>query len=228
MGKSKSPLTNAQRARMMASIARKARQPTGGRPRLEGDRYDCGKLKPPPPNERVIAMRRHMLGNPSARVGQLAVAENAVDLAHARGWLTPNQREAINAYRELYVTAGPAFAASVLKMKVADMNRSGGGGRAVDTAQRIVQHVDRGHPGARDDLRTIWGMLKPYPARQEALNAIALRSEWPRWMVDAIRRGEEPDGRAKGDLVQALGVVQSVLGMMRTGRTHPFGEAVAA
>lgn len=238
-------LSNAQRAKIEASQSARSQ----GRPRKEGDRYPCGKLKPDTgPNLRVVELRQLMLGNDKATGYKLAAAENPLDLAVARGWLTEAHRDTINAYRTLYTIAGPSWAASVLKFKVADLNRSGGGALAINSPATIARYALTGSPRARDDLRSVWAQLRPYAARQEALNAVALRSEWPAWMITALRLvtsdGDPAEpvlfghrfwldvaakcvvGRGRRDLVSACNVVRGVLGM--DGRTHPFGEPLAA
>ena len=56
----------------------------GGRPRQEGERYECGKLKPPAPNEKVLAFREAVASNRTR-------AENPLDTMLENGWITHDQ-----------------------------------------------------------------------------------------------------------------------------------------
>jgi hypothetical protein len=90
---------------------------TAGRPRKEGDRYPSGKLKPPLPNQRVIAERRILLGG----AGDISKAENPLDLMLARGWITEDEHRAGRAYAFLYIKAG----IDLPRLKTADLRESG-------------------------------------------------------------------------------------------------------
>lgn len=76
-----------------------------GRPRSNGARYDCGKLMPPGPNDRVVAARRALLGegDASAKV-DLSKAENALDLLLERNWLSEDRHRAARRYGAMWVT----------------------------------------------------------------------------------------------------------------------------
>lgn len=71
-----------------------------GRPRKEGDRHPCGKLKPQAaePNARVLEIRRAMGGEGR----DLATAEDPVALALARGWLSESQARAADEFVRRY------------------------------------------------------------------------------------------------------------------------------
>ena len=75
-----------------------------GRPRKAGDRSPCGKLRPQPqvPNQKVIAMRRAMLGAKDGDAVDLSKAENPMDLAFERGWLTERRHRAGQLFANLY------------------------------------------------------------------------------------------------------------------------------
>ena len=76
----------------------------GGRPRKEGERYPSGQLKPPGPNERVIALRTALLtgGNLGSGPVDITKAENALDLALVRGWITEDRHRGAHRYAGLF------------------------------------------------------------------------------------------------------------------------------
>lgn len=72
----------------------------GGRPRKTGARHSCGKLvQAVEPNARVVEGRKAMLGSLKA---DLSVAEDAMRLALAHGWLTEQQHRAGETYARDY------------------------------------------------------------------------------------------------------------------------------
>ena len=75
-----------------------------GRPRKAGDRYPGGKLKPQSqiPNQKVIALRRAMLGAKDGDAVDLSKAENPMDLAFERGWVTERRHRAGQLFANLY------------------------------------------------------------------------------------------------------------------------------
>lgn len=74
-----------------------------GRPRKAGDRYPSGKLKPDvKPNSRVVAMRRALLGAKDGEAVDLTKAENPMDLALERGWMTERRHRAGQLFANLY------------------------------------------------------------------------------------------------------------------------------
>lgn len=77
----------------------KHRRKSPGRPRKSGDRKPCGRLRQvaPEPNSYVLERRRALAG-PGVAV---EAAENPLDLAHARGWLTERQHRAGAAYARI-------------------------------------------------------------------------------------------------------------------------------
>ncbi len=74
------------------------------RSKTDAPRYPNGRLKPPEPNAKVITERRRILGlshDAPATADELRRAENAVDVALARGWITGAQHRAVQAYAHL-------------------------------------------------------------------------------------------------------------------------------
>jgi hypothetical protein len=83
------------RTRLRAALA-------AGRPRKEGERYACGRLKPPKPNARVVAERTRLLGTDQG----LERAEAPLDVALARGWIGEAHHRTAGQLRRLYARAG--------------------------------------------------------------------------------------------------------------------------
>lgn len=74
-----------------------------GRPRKSGERYPGGKLKPQNgPNAKVVAMRRALLGANDGEDVDLTMAENPMDLAFARGWISEPRHRAGKLFANLY------------------------------------------------------------------------------------------------------------------------------
>lgn len=75
-----------------------------GRPRKEGVRHPAGKLvQKVEPNEKVVDLRRAMVG-PKGRLG---AAENPMDLALERGWLSEDLHKAGVMYANLWRRSHP-------------------------------------------------------------------------------------------------------------------------
>ena len=66
-------------------------------------RYANGRLKPPGPNERVVEMRRALLtgGRETDAPVDITKAENALDVALARGWITEERHRATQRFASL-------------------------------------------------------------------------------------------------------------------------------
>lgn len=69
-----------------------------GRPREEGDRYPGGRLKPPKPNARVTAHREALMGSST----DLASADDPLDFALAKGWITERLHKAGRSFQRAY------------------------------------------------------------------------------------------------------------------------------
>lgn len=92
-----------------------------GRPRGKGDRYASGDLKPQKvePNKRVVEIRRELLGVAEGETFDLSKAENALDIALARDWISVDHhmaarqfemmcRRALTSIPDMKVSADPA------------------------------------------------------------------------------------------------------------------------
>lgn len=110
-----------------------------GRPRHTGPRHANGRLMPPGPNEHVIASRRALLGvtDPATENVDLSKAENALDLALARGWISPARHRAARTYAQLWNAHARRVLGAIPDMKVthsAQSSLSGGDGEGARTA----------------------------------------------------------------------------------------------
>ena len=197
-----------------------------GRPKQDGERYSNGRLKPRPPNPKVIEMRKALMGN--AKV-DLSKASDPVDLAHSRGWLTDGEHRAAKKLEQLYQMAGfgpprmngnglsevqPALdidARSFATMPDKD---------AVAIWDKVfsseADEVDREQQGAAA-MRLWCSIMKELstPVREE-LFSVCIASSWPQWVVFmASDRPLTPNVSARRDrLIQGLGAVRQAV--MRT------------
>jgi len=186
----------------------KARRPLGaalpssraGRPRLAGERYANGRLKPVGPNAVVLARRRALLGDPAARGKALAAAENALDLMLARGWLSKDEHQAAQAYGQLHRRA-----------------QMGLPGMKTSNPERVGEGRGMGGPGPVDPaallrLSQIWKSLAARPAARGLLVELCVLKAWPAFVIEAVAGDPKAmSGRARKDLAAALTVVQAVL-----------------
>lgn len=176
-----------------------------GRPRKSGDRYPSGKLKPDvKPNARIVAMRRALLGAREGDNVDLSKTEHPLDLALARGWLTQERYDAAQLFIRLYrgirfpvmaVSRDPSDLGVLSKedralvgeklnwanMPSADVNRLFDAvvmsARPTTAAPRPAEPL----PQVPEQLREIWGALKPEQARE--LFSVCVLGHWPQWVV---------------------------------------------
>ena len=108
-----------------------------GRPRHTGPRHANGRLLPPGPNERIVAARYALLGVDADTKVDLSKAENALDLALARGWISPARHRAARTYAQLWNAHARRVLGAIPDMKVAHSAQSslgGGDGEGARTA----------------------------------------------------------------------------------------------
>lgn len=179
----------------VASKRRGALNPKSDRPR-----YPCGSVKPPGPNEVVVAYRRLLLDNPKAHGYALRGAENAVDLMLARGWLPSVLHENAAAFRRLYLAAFPPLPG--LRTVQVDEAPTGGEWTLDRVHERIIRSDNPdGNPAAMDRLRAIWRAVSLVPgARSELIALCLLPGYWPPWLIAMIEKRRltpaEREGRA--------------------------------
>lgn len=159
-----------------------------GRPRQPGNRYPSGKLKPPEPNAVVVALRRANLPGDRA---DLTKAENAIDLALARGWLTEDQTRAAWAYHQLHRKAGnelPTLKIQNLDKIAKAFDPSLGSGGAADLCRDL-------HASMTADERAM-------------LFEVCVLLSWPQWVVQRCAgHFDTAWERKRNVLVSALDVV---------------------
>jgi len=183
-----------------------------GRTRKEGPRFKSGKLIPEriEPNSVVIERRRILTGIPAdvaltaAHVPALKAAENPLDLALFRGWITKKEHEAGEALILLYRKAGM----DLPDIRVQDLNR-----------------VAKGHSEGLGDaskmreLRKIAEALHCWPKCRAQVFAVCILHEWPKWMIDKVTTGcRGYDGVGRVQLGTGLRIIGKVVGLVEQGR----------
>jgi hypothetical protein len=211
MGKGSKPHRTAKKRRKSTGFAQVGHS-RSGRPRKDGERYANGRLKPAGPNERVLAQRRALLGEPEAGVGQLKAAENPLDLMLARRWVTPDLHQAGRNFAALHALAR----LSLPPVRTSD----------IETNVRAISQA-RTDPVAIWRLNEVWAQLA-----QDARNAlieVCVLEAWPPWLIGAARAGEPEIQRAllasrrRRALEEGLAAVAEVL-----ARPTPAGLAAGS
>lgn len=171
-----------------------------GRPRKAGPRHPSGKLVQDKvePNERIVSIRRAMLGAAEGDKVDITKAENALDLALERGWLSedrhrtaqtiaqlhrmadyPSPRQPVSRAEEATVRSGVEMLQAISSMPQAevaaiwDAAMEGPGGKPADLADR----ADR----ARNKLRLVWAAVSPEERR--ILHEDCIMRSWPQWVI---------------------------------------------
>lgn len=212
----------------------------GGRPRQEGERYANGRLKPPGPNQIIVARRK-------AICDDVTMATCPLDASYARGWISKEEHAAGRAFIAIHVRAGfqgPGLA-SVRDMSLptgsADELRANW--RDMKTAEVMAIKWSTLSP---KEIAAIWDSalrdLGRYadPARAEEFSADAnrkwrsihaslttlqrlrvdefcIRETWPRWFLDRANgnmRGHFEDERST--LIEGLRIIGRALEKPRT------------
>jgi hypothetical protein len=153
-----------------------------GRQLQPGARYPGGKLKVATPvddgapNERMLEVRRAMLAKPNAALIDLRRAENPLDLAIARGWITPTEHTAGVLLAGIYAQAGIGLP----RLRTQDLAREIRGGQSSGdgTDKRTVK--------AMDDLKDCAKALQGWPKCTAAMIDVCVLGEWPAWMIARI------------------------------------------
>lgn len=161
----------------------KVAAPTG-RPRLEGPRQACGRLKPPTPNPVVVAQRRVLLSKPDAKGVGLRDAENALDLLLARGWLPVTLHHAAREFRSLYAATFPRLP----DLRVSAVEEApGADDHPLERGVRLALMVPQdGDPVAMAVLRAVWRVLAQRPGTGQALVEVLQPGFWPGWLVAMV------------------------------------------
>ena len=173
MGKGSKPHRNARRTRARKALGAHLPSSKAGRPRAAGERYASGRLKPAGPNLRVVAERRALLGVADAKGQALKAAENALDLALARGWLSKELRQAAEDYAALHRRS----ALGLTPIRTSNPEQGPGGSRAPRAAD--AQALYR--------LSHIWQALAATPSVRRTLVEVCVLGAWPKWVIDAAK-----------------------------------------
>lgn len=155
-----------------------------GRPAKVGtERFKCGKPRPESiePNQIVIGYRSIMAGGDTRAA--IAAAENPLDLAKHRGWITDAEHKAGEELAQLYRRSGM----DLPQMRVQDLARVAKG------------HSEAmGNAGAMERLRRLAERYRPWPRAHAAVLAVCVLNEWPEWMLDRLAGRGDPQGRVVG------------------------------
>jgi hypothetical protein len=204
----------------------------GGRPRADGERYPCGKLRPPAPNPKVVAERQALLG----AGGDLTRASHPLDLALARGWITERHHRAGTRYASLYRRARLGAPdregqGRIEEMREAetDSGRFSGMTDAAITAafDRVFDEeggldADLDAAGAGAAWRKANAAMTA--AEQSEVFLVCVRASWPQWIIQraAGRYGTRWEDR-HALLIRGL---EAIAAPARTAR--PAKESVVA
>lgn len=144
-----------------------------GRALQPGPRYASGKLKPEviTPNPVTIATRRALLGlEPSDKMTaeMQRLAENPLDLALCRQWITTAEHRAGETLASLYQRAG----LDMPSMRTQDLAREIRGGSS-----------GKGDARAMTDLREIARRLQGRPKCMAAILEVCVLGHFPLWMM---------------------------------------------
>lgn len=162
----------------------------GGRPRLDGDRYPSGKLKPVKPNTKVVDIRA------AFGLTKLGQKFTPIEVAFHRGWIDEETYTAAARFAALHrlaVVGGPAM----------PVQRDQSAGEGADVRLLSFAHLtdkevaaiwDSAMPMARtprdDEERRAkatrqwaeWNAAMTPQQRQEVFNVVIFDS-WPQWVI---------------------------------------------
>jgi hypothetical protein len=220
-----------------------------GRPRKQGPRHECGKLKAEPsgPTKEVLAKRRAILGNPDAKPHETRAAENPLDTMAARGWIDPSLARAGRAYADLYRRAGLFLSRVTAQLEEAPETANVDGRRVKDWSPEEIAQVwevierrkvviaengeDNGDAESMAKLRGLWiGMGHRVSAE---VHSVCIAESWPLWTMQMVA-GRQPEQistkwmQKRAELVEGLTKIRSVLtppkaqGQAQAERDHPF------
>lgn len=161
----------------------------GGRPRQQGDRYPSGKLRPPKPNEKVLAIRQ------AFGLEKLGQRFTPIEVAFHRGWIDEETYWAAARYAAFYrlaVTGVPAYANQNLPEAPTSVDvRTLTFAQLTDAEVSAIWDSALGEPQVETDedrrskatrrWREVNAAMTP-EQRQEVFNVVALES-WPQWII---------------------------------------------
>jgi hypothetical protein len=201
-----------------------SRPSTGpGRPKVDGDRYPSGQLKPRKPNPKVMEMRRAIAG--ANEKADLTKTTDPIDLACARGWLTEAESRAAKTLERLYNQSGfgaprmnPAGLHEVQPSLDIDMRpwSEMPNAEIAEIWDKVMCDEATVSREARAEASNLlWRKIMkemPIPMRNE-LFSVCIAQSWPQWIVYLANGKDVPEGFAdrRKRLHDGLAVVRSVM-----------------
>lgn len=180
----------------------------GGRPKAQGDRYACGKLKPQKPNARVVEVR---VAFGLAKLGQKFTP---IEVAFARGWIDEDCYEAAARYVALYRLA--SHGAPRVAVRVDRSMPEGANVRDLSFAHLTDKEVaaiwDSAMPARqspeddqerRERATREWKAINAAmtPAQRQEVFDVLILDSWPQWVVQRAAGRFETTWEAKRDLL---------------------------
>jgi len=180
----------------------------GGRPKAQGERYACGKLRPQKPNARVVDIRQ------AFGLAKLGQKFTPVEVAFERGWIDEDSYRAAARYAALYRLA--SYGAPRVAMRKDRTMPDGANVRDLNfahlTDKEIAAIWDSALPSKSiqgDDLERRENATKAWKIandamtpqqRQEVFNVVVLDS-WPQWVIQRAAGRFGTAWEAKRDLL---------------------------
>lgn len=207
----------------------------GGRPRLDGDRYPSGRLKPIKPNEDVLARRLAICADPK-------MATCPLDASLANGWITQSEYGAGRVFLSVHVGAGlqspgaasmrdnsiPTGTADLVRPNWAEMTDvqvramqwkefSNKEIAAIwDSALRDMGRADT--PTGESDFAARahqrWRALNAAmtPIERTVVDSFCIREEWPQWIAERLAgRAQTVHEEKREILVSGLQAISRVM-----------------
>ncbi len=206
-----------------------------GRPKKQGDRFPNGRLKPPGPNERVVAMRK-------AICDDVTMATCPLDAAFARGWISQAEHGAGKAFIALHSGAGfkgPGYSGqrdtslpTGSADELADNWRGMSTGQVLSikwatlSSKEIVAIWDSAlrdlgryaDPESAEqfaaDANRKWRLVNHQltAAQRNAVDAFCIREIWPQWMTERLAGKDSGRwGDQRNMLIEGLRVIGHTL-----------------
>lgn len=185
----------------------RVRRSKGGRPRQDGDRYPSGKLRPPQPNDRVLAIRR------SFGLDKLGQQFTPIEVAFHRGWIDEATYWTAARYAVLYrvaVTGGPGYANQNLPEAPASVEvRALSFAHLTDAEVTAIWDSAMGEPiSATDEDRRVratkrWREVNERMSadqRREVMSVVILDG-WPQWIIQRAAGRFETTWERKRELL---------------------------
>lgn len=184
-----------KRSRKASNLRALRQGQSAGRPRQEGERYACGKLKPRK-NERLVEAKRALVGEGM----DIALADDPLDFIHAKGWLSASLYRTALAFRTIRRRAGvgaPRLSGGGVAETASTTGMQGLSFRDMTDSEvtSVFDHVFRGQGAISDEEREQdmrrWKALERAMStdQRREVGLVVLDSSWPFW-VTALNLGK--------------------------------------